>query len=108
MKRLTGTERDVACSAVPDWAFDEARGGLISREYLFADFTEAFGFMTQVAIAAEKQDHHPEWFNVYNRVRVELTTHDAQGLTQRDISLAQLMDKVYARFVQTSEPPAEV
>ena len=60
----------------------------IERKFAFADFVEAFGFMTKVAILAEKADHHPEWFNVYNRVEITLTTHDADGVSQRDIDLA--------------------
>jgi 4a-hydroxytetrahydrobiopterin dehydratase len=69
-----------------------ADGLSMSRQFVFADFREAFGFMTQVALAAEKADHHPEWFNVYNRVDVRLTTHDASGLTERDFALATVAD----------------
>ena len=65
--------------------------GKLHREFQFADFTEAFAFMTRVAIHAEKIDHHPEWSNVWNKVTVDLTTHDAGGLTARDVDLAQLM-----------------
>ena len=64
----------------------------ISRRFVFGDFVAAFGFMTRVAILAEKADHHPEWSNVYNRVDIVLTTHDAGGLSQRDIDLAQAID----------------
>ncbi len=73
------------------WQHDEARDA-ISKRYKFADFTEAFGFMTRVALVAEKMDHHPEWANVYNRVDVTLTTHDAGGLTDLDVTLAERMD----------------
>jgi 4a-hydroxytetrahydrobiopterin dehydratase len=76
---------------LPDWALS-ADGLAISREWVFADFVAAFGFMARVAILAEKQDHHPEWSNVYNRVSIRLTTHDAGGLSQRDTRLALAID----------------
>lgn len=81
----------------PGWHHDEARGA-ITREFSFKGFTEAFAFMTQIALAAEKRNHHPDWSNVYNKVSITLTTHDAQGLTQRDIDLALYVDEVFARF----------
>ena len=87
-------------SILPHWRLDSERGA-IHREFVFADFTQAFAFMTQVAIMAEKRDHHPEWENVYNKVAVTLTTHDAGGLTQRDIDLAQYMDAAFERFAAT-------
>jgi 4a-hydroxytetrahydrobiopterin dehydratase len=65
----------------------------IQKSFRFADFNEAFGFMTRAALAAEQMNHHPEWFNVYNRVDVVLTTHDAGGVTERDFKLARLLDK---------------
>jgi 4a-hydroxytetrahydrobiopterin dehydratase len=67
----------------------------IQKNYKFADFAQAFGFMTRVAIVAEKMNHHPEWFNVYNKVEVILTTHDAGGVTQKDFDLAAKMDAFY-------------
>ena len=70
----------------------------IQREFVFPDFNRAFAFMTQVALAAEKADHHPEWSNVYNKVRVTLTTHDAGGVTQKDLDLARFADDAYARL----------
>ena len=79
------------------WQHDADRGA-IRRSFRFADFAQAFGFMTQVALAAEKADHHPEWTNVYNRVDIMLTTHDAKGLTQRDFDLARQIDGVFERF----------
>ncbi|ARU05014.1 4a-hydroxytetrahydrobiopterin dehydratase [Comamonas serinivorans] len=97
MKRLTGVERDAAISAVPEWTLLDEAGGQLQREFVFAGFGPAFAFMTEVALAAERADHHPDWRNVYDRVWVTLTTHDAQGLTQKDVSLAQVMDAAYAR-----------
>jgi 4a-hydroxytetrahydrobiopterin dehydratase len=85
---LNSTERETALQSLPGWAYDaDARG--IKRNFRFADFAEAFAFMTRIAILAEKADHHPEWFNVYNRVEILLTTHDAGGLSLRDIELAK-------------------
>ena len=79
------------------WKHDETRGA-ITREFVFADFAQAFAFMTQIAIVAEKRNHHPEWFNVYNRVNITLTTHDVNGLSQRDIDLAHYADAAFANF----------
>ena len=73
------------------------KNGKLHREFLFTDFVEAFGFMTQVAIKAESLNHHPEWFNVYKRVVVELTTHEASGITGRDFKLAKIMDDIAER-----------
>jgi len=79
------------------WHHDECRGA-ITREFIFADFTQAFAFMTQLALMAEKRDHHPEWCNVYNRVDITLTTHDVGGLSRRDIDLAHCADAAFERF----------
>lgn len=88
---LDANERDAALAGLDGWIYDaEARG--IRRTFRFADFAEAFGFMSRVAILAEKADHHPEWFNVYNRVEILLTTHDAGGLSERDVALAAAID----------------
>jgi 4a-hydroxytetrahydrobiopterin dehydratase len=76
----------------PLWKKAEGERDAIRRTYRFADFTAAFGFMTRAALMAEKLDHHPEWFNVYNRVEVTLTTHDAGGVTELDVQLAGFMD----------------
>jgi len=79
------------------WSREKSRDA-ITREFVFADFNRAFAFMTQVALAAEKADHHPEWSNVYNKVRVTLSTHDAGGVTQKDLDLARFADEAYARL----------
>jgi 4a-hydroxytetrahydrobiopterin dehydratase len=94
IRKLEAAEVAAALATLPDWTHDEARGA-IRRDFRFADFNEAFGFMTRLALAAERADHHPEWFNVYNRVEVTLTTHDCQGLSQRDIDLARLADRAF-------------
>jgi len=80
-----------ALAQLPLWAAAPGRDAIV-RTFKFADFNAAFGFMTRVALAAEKLDHHPEWFNVYNRVEVTLATHDADGVTELDVQLASLMD----------------
>ena len=91
MEPLSEAERAEALDGLPEWDYDEARDA-ITRRFTFADFSEAFAFMTRVALLAESRDHHPEWFNVYNRVDITLTTHDAGGLSQRDVELAEAID----------------
>jgi len=86
--RLSQAELDTLLAQVPGWALRED-GKAITRTLKFADFNAAFGFMTRVALYADKHDHHPEWFNVYNRVEVTLTTHDADGLSARDADMAR-------------------
>jgi len=88
VQRLDNDARDAALKQLPEWTYDASAGG-ITRQFEFADFCGAFAFMTHVAILAEKADHHPEWSNVYNKVDILLTTHDADGLSQRDIDLAR-------------------
>ena len=88
---LTDDERKAALAQLSDWSL--ARDGkAIERTFTFADFNEAFGFMTRVALLADKHDHHPEWSNVYNRVAITLTTHDAGGLSARDVKMARAID----------------
>lgn len=89
--RLTDAERDTLLTDLPDWTL-RADGLAIARTFKFADFSAAWGFMNRVALYAEKADHHPEWFNVYNRVEVTLTTHDANGLSARDDAMARAME----------------
>ncbi len=91
--RLTAAARDALLAAHPGWTL-RADGLAIARTFKFADFNEAFGFMTRVALHAEKADHHPEWFNVYNRVEITLTTHDAGGLSARDAALVEVIEGV--------------
>ena len=93
--KLTPAERDAALATLPDWHHDAARGS-IARRFTFADFNAAFGFMTRVALIAEKADHHPEWSNVWNRVDIVLTTHDCAGLSARDIAMARKIDALPA------------
>ena len=97
MQRLETQRACELLATLPQWRHDPKRDA-ITREFGFTDFAQAFSFMTQIALAAEKHDHHPEWSNVYNRVAITLTTHDAGGLTQRDIDLARYADEAYARF----------
>ena len=91
--RLTDEEREAALAPLVEWQIVEDREA-ITRSYKFKDFNEAFGWMTRVAMVAEKMDHHPEWANVYNSVKVTLSTHDAGGLTQLDVNLAIIMDMI--------------
>jgi 4a-hydroxytetrahydrobiopterin dehydratase len=91
-QRLAGEARKNALDRLKDWSVVKDRDA-ITKRFVFADFNQAFGFMTRVALLAEKLDHHPEWFNVYKNVEVTLSTHDAGGLTELDIKLAEAMDK---------------
>ena len=91
--KLTGDARTDAIAALDGWAQVPGRDA-ITKTFTSKEFNGAFGFMARAALAAEKADHHPEWFNVYNRVEVTLATHDAGGVTQKDIDLAAFMDKV--------------
>jgi 4a-hydroxytetrahydrobiopterin dehydratase len=89
--RLSEADRAEMLPALSQWQYDPTRDA-ISRRFTFADFVAAFGFMSRVALLAEKADHHPEWSNVWNRVDILLTTHDAAGLSRRDIDLAHAID----------------
>ena len=91
MDKLTGEARAEALAKLDNWAEVDGRDA-ICKTFQFDDFKQAFAFMTQAALAAEQADHHPEWFNVYNRVEVTLATHDAGGLTMKDVDLAAKMD----------------
>lgn len=87
---------DGALAHLPTWRRDDGAREAITRTFVFADFNAAFGFMTRVALKADQMDHHPEWSNVYNRVEVLLTTHDADGVTGLDLELARFMEAVAA------------
>jgi 4a-hydroxytetrahydrobiopterin dehydratase len=91
--KLTGKARSDALGSLKKWKEGPGRDA-IQRSFKFADFTHAWGFMTKVALAAEKADHHPEWSNVYNKVEITLSTHDAGGLSDKDVALAKFIDSV--------------
>ena len=93
IEKLTTSERAAALQELADWQPVEGRDA-IQRTFKFKTFNEAWGFMNRVALMAEKADHHPEWFNVYNRVDILLTTHDCNGLSARDVALARAVNKV--------------
>ena len=99
MARIDEQQVQAFLSTHPHW---REVGGKLHREFRFKSFVEAFGFMAQSALVAERADHHPEWFNVYNRVVVELVTHDASGISQRDIDLARAMDLIAEALVQSA------
>ena len=92
-ERLSAEARKQALGGLAGWSEVQGREA-IRKTFVFKDFNEAFGFMARAALVAEKLDHHPEWFNVYNKVEVTLATHDAGGVTERDIALAQAMDRL--------------
>jgi 4a-hydroxytetrahydrobiopterin dehydratase len=95
-QKLSGEARRSALSGLASWSEAKDRDA-ISKKFVFADFNEAFGFMTRAALMAEKLDHHPEWFNVYKTVEVTLSTHDAGGVTDLDVKLAEAMDRLAGR-----------
>jgi 4a-hydroxytetrahydrobiopterin dehydratase len=92
---LNDEDRAAALDALDEWDYDESRDA-ITRRFTFADFSEAFAFMTRVALLAEKADHHPEWSNVWNRVDIALTTHDAGGLSHKDVAMAEAIEVLVA------------
>ena len=91
--KLTAEERALALAGLPGWTYEASRDALI-RDFKFKDFSEAFAFMTRVALLAQAADHHPEWSNVYNKVSIALSTHDAGGVSARDTALAAEIDKL--------------
>jgi 4a-hydroxytetrahydrobiopterin dehydratase len=93
--RLSESEHAALATALPGWSLVSDRDA-IERSFQFRDFSEAWGFMNRVALLAESQNHHPEWSNVWNRVRIELSTHDAGGLTSNDVKLAQAINALLA------------
>ena len=92
IKKLTESEIAKNLESIPGWSTND---GKLVREFVFPTFVEAFGFMASVAIVAEKQNHHPEWFNVYNKVKIELATHDAGGITRSDFTLATSINEIH-------------
>ncbi|WP_428983503.1 4a-hydroxytetrahydrobiopterin dehydratase [Paraburkholderia phymatum] len=96
IQKLSSNDRATQVAQLNGWQNVEGRDA-ITRQFKFADFNEAFGFMTRVAIKAQEMDHHPEWFNVYSNVEITLSTHDANGITERDIRLARFIDEVASR-----------
>lgn len=95
-QKLSGDARSAALAGLSGWS-EVAGRDAISKTFVFKDFNQAFGFMTRVAFIAEKMDHHPEWSNVYKTVQVTLSTHDAGGLTEKDVKLAREMDSIAAQ-----------
>ena len=93
VEKLNATERAGLSATLPAWKLVEGRDA-ITRAFRFKDFSEAWGFVARVALLAEAQDHHPEWFNVWNRVEITLSTHDAGGLSARDVRLAKAIDSI--------------
>lgn len=89
--KLTDSQITTALAELPGWTLRE---GKLHREFAFRDFAEAWGFMARVALLAEKMNHHPEWFNVWNKVRIDLSTHDAGGITDRDLKLARAVSAI--------------
>jgi 4a-hydroxytetrahydrobiopterin dehydratase len=96
-EKLSSEQREKALAQLKHWSFDSQRDA-IARTFKFADFCDAFAFMTRVALVAEKRSHHPEWSNVYNKVSITLTTHDASGLSLLDTELASEIDSIFARW----------
>ena len=99
---MSGLTVDQVMSALGEasgWQFSADRGGMLQRAFTFADFTQAFAFMTQVAQVAEQMDHHPEWFNAYDHVVVDLTTHDAGGISQKDVDLAKQIEEIASKLI---------
>lgn len=93
--RLSGDDRTTKVSALKTSGWTEVDGrDAIYKEFMFKDFNQAFGFMTRIALKADKMDHHPEWFNVYNKVQITLSTHDCGGLSDKDVTLANFVDSV--------------
>ena len=92
-RKLSGTEIEAALADLPGWTLEN---GKLHREYRFGSFVEAFGFMASAALVAESMNHHPEWFNVYHTVKIDLTTHDAGGISENDVEMAKRFEKLAA------------
>ncbi|CAG2167478.1 unnamed protein product [Oppiella nova] len=98
--KLSEDERKTKLNPLIDnkWSLDDSGRDAIKKHFLFKDFNEAFGFMTRVALKADRMDHHPEWFNVYNKVDITLSSHDVNGISERDISLATFIDQCFQSY----------
>ncbi|MCK9509826.1 MAG: 4a-hydroxytetrahydrobiopterin dehydratase [Pigmentiphaga sp.] len=101
--KLSDSQLAALATTLPNWSLTRERGGELHREFVFHDFAQAFGFMGQVAVYAEGRNHHPEWFNVYNRVKVTLTTHDVGGLSAKDLAMATFMDRIAAALASQAK-----
>lgn len=97
IEKMSSQQIEAGLKDLPDWTIKDEK---LHRELKFKNFVQAWGFMTQVAILAQEMDHHPEWFNVYSRVTIDLTTHEADGISTRDFELAQKIDKVVTSMGQ--------
>lgn len=97
VKKLTSQEKESFLKKHAEWKAIDGRDA-VKRIFIFADFNQAFGFMTSIALMAEKMDHHPEWFNVYNHVEITLSTHDAGGVSERDVRMAEFIEKLAAKI----------
>ena len=95
-QKLSLDALQTALKELPAWSIQNEK---LHREYRFPDFAHAFGFMATAAVEVEKRNHHPEWLNVYNRVTIDLTTHDSNGITQKDLDLARLLEQISAKLV---------
>jgi len=96
-KRMSKSEIASKLDSIPEWKFSSESRDIIVRKFAFKDFSEALGFMVETGVNCDKANHHPEWFNVYNRVEVTFTTHDCGGISQNDFDAALMMDKAFAK-----------
>jgi len=103
MDLLDAAARREAFAALPLWRHDAARDALV-RTFTFEDFRQAFSFMTEIALSAERRDHHPDWSNAWNRVEVAWTSHDVKGLSRRDVEMARASDAAFTRFGKDAHP----
>ncbi|MCF8210310.1 MAG: 4a-hydroxytetrahydrobiopterin dehydratase [Rhodoferax sp.] len=101
MRKIEASELNGRLQAIPNWTL-EPTGRAVQRDFVLADFRQAFAFMTQIALAAEHHNHHPEWSNVYHRVSITWTTHDVGGLSTLDIAMAEQCDHVYLQCLQSA------
>jgi 4a-hydroxytetrahydrobiopterin dehydratase len=95
IKKLSSSAAEAGLKSIPGWTIED---GKLYRQFRFPRFVEAFGFMASVATVCEKEDHHPEWFNVYNKVDIRLTTHEAGGISERDLVLARSINEIHEGF----------